>query len=175
MYIYILRLEEDKYYVGLYEMSLDPPNMEEILYHINNDWVNTYNPIELLDIVPLSDSFDVNTIMFKLMNEFGIDNVRGGKFCNLSLNEDERYVFAKLVYGMTDKCYQCGHYGHYKHHCDQYKWKEFTKTCMICHSTDHHKSNHCPLFTLSQRTTSSSSHDKYPFKRIQKFFTFLKR
>lgn len=175
MYIYILRLEEGKYYVGLYEKSLKPPSMEEIVYDVNNDWVNTYSPIELLEVIPLNDAFDVNMIMFKLMNEFGINNVRGGKLCHLALNEDEHMILAKLVYGTTDKCYQCGHYGHYKHLCDESKWNELKKTCMICHSIDHHQSHHCPLSNNSPKKQKTSPIlEKYPFLRIQNYLKLLK-
>jgi hypothetical protein len=100
-YVYVLELNNNKYYVG----KTVNPNL-----HFNNDnqtlysnfydeikscaqtWINNYKPIKLLELIHFSSEYDENRYTFKYMKKYGIDNVRGGCFCELEFDMHTRRV-----------------------------------------------------------------------------------
>jgi predicted GIY-YIG superfamily endonuclease len=86
-WLYVLRLQEGKYYVG--KTSREDPH-ERIKEHMQGfysaQWVKKYKPIEpteILDIGNLTDSEAdklENYRTLQYMKKYGYQNVRGGKF-----------------------------------------------------------------------------------------------
>jgi hypothetical protein len=70
-------------------------------------WTKKYKPIEVMKIIETND-FDEDKITLKCMAKFGIDNVRGGSFCKIELDDDDKIVINKMLCGSCDKCYLCG-------------------------------------------------------------------
>lgn len=117
--IYILRLEQGKYYVG----KTTNPDFR-IESHFNSEgsaWTKLYKPIEVLEIIPDCDEYDENKYTQIYMSLFGIDNVRGGSFVQVNLSNDEKRMIQKLINGTTDKCFKCGRPGHFASSCSQQK------------------------------------------------------
>jgi hypothetical protein len=84
MIIYILELENDKYYIGFTnnpEFTLDN--------HIATLWTLTYTPIKLIKMIDDCNINDEDIYTLYYMKEFGIENVRGGSFYKLILNDDD--------------------------------------------------------------------------------------
>lgn len=85
IYVYILELEKDKFYVG---KTSDPDN--RINRHFNNDgsvWTKKYKPIKLLELIENCDDYDEDKYTLKYMDIYGIENVRGGSFVTIILEE----------------------------------------------------------------------------------------
>lgn len=119
VFIYILRLEQDKYYVG----KTSNPDFR-IDSHFNSEgsaWTKLYKPIEVLDIIPDCDEYDENKYTQMYMSMFGIDNVRGGSFVQVKLSDADKKTLQKLINGTTDKCFKCGKSGHFASSCPQQK------------------------------------------------------
>jgi hypothetical protein len=115
MFIYVLKLESNKYYIGR------TSNPEFRLNQHNNscgsNWTNLHKPIELINIFNTSDNYDEDKYTLKYMEIFGIDNVRGGSFCQIELTDDIKKIINRMINGNTDKCYKCGKKGHYINNC----------------------------------------------------------
>ena len=82
--IYILRLEQNKFYVGMTKR-----NIERIWEHIDGKgaaWTKKYPPCEGNEILYFEeglDPSDENRKTIEMMKRFGIHNVRGGDYCRV--------------------------------------------------------------------------------------------
>ena len=114
-YIYILKLEKNKYYVG----KTDNPQIR-IDNHFNSNgssWTRKYKPIEVIDVISDCDEFDEDKYTKKYMQSYGIDNVRGGSFCQMELDNDSRSVLERMIHSASDRCFKCGKEGHFINSC----------------------------------------------------------
>ena len=77
--IFVLKLTNNKLFIGKTKKN----NIS--LKHINSDWVNKNNFVEILDFYKSTDIFEENNLTKKYMMKYGIENVRGGMYRNTEL------------------------------------------------------------------------------------------
>ena len=78
VYIYALKLEQNKYYIG----KTNTPHFR-IENHFNSngsEWTKMYKPLSILEIKPNCDDYDEDKITRQYMDKYGVENVRGGSF-----------------------------------------------------------------------------------------------
>jgi hypothetical protein len=115
--IYVLELEDKKYYIG---KTKDPDSRIDQHFNLSgSQWTKKYKPKNILEIIPNCDNFDEDKYTLKYMEKFGIDNVRGGTFCEVKLSEDNLETIKKMINGSTNKCYICGKNGHFAKNCEK--------------------------------------------------------
>ena len=113
--IYILKLENNKYYVGKTD---DLEKRKEA--HMNgtaSSWTKKYKPISVEKIIPNASPFDEDKYTIEYMDKYGIDNVRGGVYVTEALDGLQRYTIKKHIWGANDCCTQCGRKGHFVKNC----------------------------------------------------------
>lgn len=117
VYVYVLLLANNKYYIG------KTNNLQFRLYdHFNalgSSWTIKHSPIKLLELIRDCDDYDEDKITFKYMEKYGIDNVRGGSFCQEILSEHEIKFIEKIIRNATNKCFNCGEPGHIAKECNK--------------------------------------------------------
>jgi predicted GIY-YIG superfamily endonuclease len=118
VYIYVLRLAEGKRYVG----KTSNPNfrLDDHFNGYGSAWTRKYEPISYR-LFPDCDDFDEDKYTLKYMKKYGKDNVRGGSFCQMTLDKESIQTIERMIRGGEDKCYTCGEKGHFTNQCDSHQ------------------------------------------------------
>jgi hypothetical protein len=145
-YVYILELEQNKYYVGKSSKPITRTG-DHVASTLFDDklcrgsgWTKMYKPIKILEIITSYDEFDEDVNTLKYMKKYGLDNVRGGSFCELNLNKENVNTLVKMLAGADDRCYYCGSLDHFIADCPQRNLKRIPKK----QKKFHIKSNNIP-------------------------------
>ena len=114
--VYLLKLEDDKYYVG---ESKD--KKRRIWVHENGNgsaWTKKYEVLESLEPIKTNHTFSELIQTLLMMKEHGIDNVRGSLFTNpYGLSKYEKIMAAQLYCDLHNLCRKCGGKGHFITQC----------------------------------------------------------
>jgi hypothetical protein len=124
--IYILKLENDKYYVG---KSKDPKRrIEAHKKGTGSAWTSKYKVVKKMKEIPNRDGFDEDAWTLRMMATFGIENVRGGSYSMVTLDENTISGIKKCIYGAEDKCMLCGSSDHWVSKCKEARPKVAKKS-----------------------------------------------
>lgn len=114
-HIYVLRLKGGKYYVG--STGDVSKRFAEHLAGEGAEWTRVHEPLDVSDSWLQKDEFEEDTTVKKYMALYGIENVRGGSYCQIHLPEDSFRVLQRELRGRTNACYTCGEQGHFANKC----------------------------------------------------------
>ena len=115
LFIYILKLQSGKYYVGKTKdifTRLDA--------HRNGTactWTKKYKPIFAERIIERASIFDEDKFTKEYMNKHGINNVRGGSYVMEVLTDDQIEFLSKELIFANDRCLKCGGSDHFQVNC----------------------------------------------------------
>lgn len=115
-HIYVLQLQSNKYYIGKTK-NLKSRLDDHFVNCIGSEWTNKYRPLQIVEVFGECDAFDEDKITKKYMSKYGIENVRGGAYCQLVLDKHTVEFIQKEIDSATDKCYKCGSKGHFAKQC----------------------------------------------------------
>lgn len=113
--IYVLQLENGKYYVG--KTSDVKKRFEQHAAGKGAEWTKIYKPVKLLETRRVTSEHDENNITKDLMKKYGIENVRGGAHASVNLSPEVEDVLRHEIKSNSDACYKCGKSGHFAKFC----------------------------------------------------------
>jgi len=120
-YIYILKLEEEKYYVGR-SINVEK-RLEQHFEKQASAWTRKYPVLDILEKIESSDEFDEMKYTLRMMGKFGIDNVRGGPFCEISFDPQKREFINSLLSFCSLRCRHCYSKEHFTEKCPMMRKK----------------------------------------------------
>ena len=115
--IYILQLNNDKYYVGKTNKLLND-RYQEHLDGIGSFWTKKYKPLSIIKQIENSSPFDEDRYVKEYMSIYGIENVRGGSYNQEELNSETIKFLRNELRTSNNECYKCGSTSHFVNECD---------------------------------------------------------
>ena len=119
VFIYILLLNENKYYIG---KTHDP--YQRIQSHFSGKgsaFTRKYKPINIEYILKNQDDFDEDKYTLLYMSKHGIENVRGGSFVEFDFPKDTKKHINRMMNSVSNKCFGCSSDSHFLNQCPLYK------------------------------------------------------
>jgi predicted GIY-YIG superfamily endonuclease len=115
-YIYVLKCEKGKYYVG----RTDNPSkrLDDHIRDNGSAWTKKYKPTKIM-CLEKGSKFDEDKKVKECMSNFGIDNVRGGSYSSIELEETKINVIQKEINNAYDLCFNCHEPGHFIKNCNK--------------------------------------------------------
>lgn len=127
--LYVLQLKNGKYYVG--KTTDFNRRYQEHKTGSGSSWTSLHKPVKVVELRTLKDEHDENNTTKEYMKKYGIDNVRGGSYTQVSLPENFKSTLQVEIRGNTNACFKCGLQGHFARDCDT---EEITiYECSNCH------------------------------------------
>jgi predicted GIY-YIG superfamily endonuclease len=113
--IYILKLRAGKYYIG--KTRNIEKRYEEHLTGTGSGWTKKHKPVSLIKTIKSTSQFDEDKYVKEYMAKYGIENVRGGSYSNIVLDENSIAVLEKEIRHSNNVCMRCGRDTHYIKDC----------------------------------------------------------
>eukprot|EP00026_Physarum_polycephalum_P013763 Phypoly_transcript_14203.p1 GENE.Phypoly_transcript_14203~~Phypoly_transcript_14203.p1 ORF type:complete len:126 (+),score=8.81 Phypoly_transcript_14203:63-440(+) len=102
VFIYVLELAGGKYYVG--KSDLPSYRIGDHIQGQGSAWTKLYPMREIFSVQEATSQFDEDKVTKEMMSMFGIDNVRGGSYCQVNLPAETRRFLEREIRGATDAC-----------------------------------------------------------------------
>lgn len=94
--IYILKLENDKFYVGK-TINIEA-KYKEHLNGTSSPWTKKYRPVSIMDKHLSTSYLDEDKYVIEYMSKYGIENVRGGSYSSMELDDLSLIILRKEVH-----------------------------------------------------------------------------
>ncbi len=106
--IYALKLRGGRYYVGKTTPNRLETRLREHAEGRGSVFTRVHAPVETLFTKANRSGFDEDAETLRLMDRYGVDNVRGGRFATAELSAATRQQIAHCIRAAKDRCYRCG-------------------------------------------------------------------
>ena len=95
VFIYILELEGSKYFIG--KTNEEKFDIDEHFDASKFKWTSMHKPKRIIEIISNCNELDENKYTIIYMMEYGIRNVRGGKYNTVILDNNDLNILDKLI------------------------------------------------------------------------------
>jgi hypothetical protein len=116
MNLYVLKLQGGKYYVGTTGKDV-VTRLEEHMNNKGSAWTKKYPVLKLEKSIENCDKYDEDKWTKIYMDKYGIENVRGGTYCQMSLDNNSINAISHEVNHANNRCLYCNKHGHFISAC----------------------------------------------------------
>jgi len=113
--LYVLELKNGKYYVGTTHNL--QRRFQEHVDGAGSVWTRKYAPLAIERSVIVDGPLHEDRVTKELMLKHGIDNVRGGSYCKIDLDDGQYQSLTTELRSATGVCFKCGRSGHFAAQC----------------------------------------------------------
>ena len=114
--IYILELKNNKYYIG--KSNNVEKRFKDHMNGTGSTWTKLHKPIKILKEIPNCNNFDEDKYTKEYMSKYGINNVRGGTYTQIKLDNNTIKLLEKEMRGSNNSCFKCGSKSHFAKDCN---------------------------------------------------------
>ena len=114
--IYVLKLVKDKYYIGKTYKDIN----QRFTQHCKGcgaEWTKLYKPVKMIEFFQTTNKFQEDLSTKKYMDKYGIENVRGGSYTKINLDDYQLKALKLELKSANNLCFKCGVYGHFASEC----------------------------------------------------------
>ena len=127
--VYALKLENDKYYIGKTHRGVDADiRFQEHKSGKGSEWTKMYKPISIVETYVHDSAFEEDVLTKKYMMKYGIENVRGGSYIKIVLDEWQIKSLEHEFKSVNDSCFKCGKNGHFANECEKYNMNKYVSS-----------------------------------------------
>lgn len=118
MNVYVLKLENNKFYVGKTTKKVEI-RFQEHLNEKNCFWTSLHKPLEIIEVINNADELEEDRTTKKMMQKFGIESTRGGSYVQITLDENQLILLKKEICTSYDLCFKCSKKDHKIKNCKE--------------------------------------------------------
>jgi len=155
--VYVLQLEENKYYVGR------TINVEKRFQEHKSGcsaWTRRYPPLEIIKEFKNVSNFEEDMITKQYMYKYGINNVRGGSYVRLSLTKAQVSLLTQEIRFACNLCAFCGRNDHFIKDCKAVASRSLEPSITSTTTSDHHEEEGVESSPSITSTATSDHHEK---------------
>ena len=112
--IYVLKLHGDKYYVG---RTCNYKRVNDHFHGYGSEWTRLHRPICVVRKQETDSAFEEDKVVKEMMAQYGVENVRGGSYVEVILNETQIETLQTEIWSAKNLCSRCGRSGHFIKDC----------------------------------------------------------
>lgn len=113
---YVLQLQHGMFYIGrTQEININNREFKHLI-GTGSEWTALHPPIEIIEQIE-GDKWMEDNLVYKYMDKYTIDRVRGGSYCQVELNIWQQKELKNKLKSVNNICYECGRPGHFANKC----------------------------------------------------------
>jgi len=113
---YVLQLQHGMFYIGRTQETNISNREFKHLIGAGAVWTTLHPPIRLVEQIE-GDKWMEDNLVYKYMDKYTIDRVRGGSYCQVDLDSFQRRALQNKLKSVNNICYECGQPGHFANKC----------------------------------------------------------
>jgi predicted GIY-YIG superfamily endonuclease len=126
---YALKLENGKYYIGKTHRGVGSDiRFQEHKSGKGSEWTKLYKPISIAETYEHASPFEEDVFTKKYMMKYSIENVRGGSYTKIVLDEWQIKSLEHEFKTANDCCFKCGKKGHFADDCNKNNINEYVSS-----------------------------------------------
>lgn len=119
--LYVLECTNKKYYVGTTVRNLND-RVDEHFSNNGSEWTKKYKPIRVIESLNIINGSEEDIYTKKYMQKYGIQNVRGGSYSKIILDDYKIKALEDEFCTANNLCFKCGKAGHFSNKCNADTW-----------------------------------------------------